>query len=556
MTSEARSRFEPVALRHGLRQLGIGFALIALFFVSSAGSDASWHKLFDSRGLEQGLALFEGLLSPDLDRVFVQRVLQLTLESLAIGALGMALALILGVPLALLAGRAPALRDGPAISPSRSLARGSVRWFARTTLSGLRAIPEVVWAFLFVRVFGLGPGPAVFAIGLTFAGIIGKLYAELIDGCDPEPVRALEAAGNSRLSVLIHGVLPQVRTQWAGYGLFRFECALRSAAILGVVGAGGLGSEIELSIRYFEYDKLSTALLALLGCVLLLELASAYLRRQRTGARSALWLLLLSTLAAFQMLDVDWSELWTAEALVQGRAFLSGFLSPTVAGTFVSGAVWLMLQTIAMAALATVMAAVAALVAAPFASRVLTVAGFLSHGPRPRGALRALMARAVLMSTRSVLQVSRALPELVWALLFIVWVGPGPFAGALAIAAHTFGILGRLYGEVYEDAETQFAQPPRLLEAAGASRFATWAHGVWPQCAPQLATFTLFRFEVNVRATAMVGFVGAGGIGDAIHTAISLFHMSDLAMLLGILFAAVVIVDIAGDALRRRLLAP
>ena len=154
------------------------------------------------------------------------------------------------------------------------------------------------------------------------------------------------------------------------------------------------------------------------------------------------------------------------------------------------------------------------------------------------------------------LQMTRALPELVWALLFIIRVGPGPFAGALAIAAHTFGILGRLFGEIYEDAETQNAQPPRLLEAAGCSRFSLWLHGVLPQCAPQLTAFTLFRFEVNVRATAMVGFVGAGGIGDAIHTAISLFHMSDLAMLLLILLVAVIIVDIAGDALRRNLLAP
>jgi phosphonate transport system permease protein len=158
---------------------------------------------------------------------------------------------------------------------------------------------------------------------------------------------------------------------------------------------------------------------------------------------------------------------------------------------------------------------------------------------------------ALLVVARGWLQLLRAVPEVVWALLFVVWVGPGPFAGALAIMAHTIGILGRLFGEVYEDCE---AEAPRVLEATGCSRWSNWIHGVLPQTAPQLAAFTLFRFEVNVRATAMVGFVGAGGIGDAIHTAISLFHMADLAALLLVMWIVVVLIDIGGDHLRLRML--
>ena len=152
---------------------------------------------------------------------------------------------------------------------------------------------------------------------------------------------------------------------------------------------------------------------------------------------------------------------------------------------------------------------------------------------------------------RALLAGLRAIPELVLALVFVVWVGPGPLAGALAIAAHTIGILGRLFAEVYEDADPE---PPRVLEAAGASRFAIWTYGLLPQAAPRLLAFVFFRFEVNVRATAMVGFVGAGGIGDAIHTAISLFHMSDLATLCLAMLATVIIVDAVGDWLRGRVL--
>ena len=478
MTADASNLPQRVR-RHALRQLALGGLLLGLFTVAAQGSEVSLDRLFDRHGLAQAMALLSGLGQPDLQPDFVMRVLRLTLESVTIGALGMVLAVLLGVPLALLAARVPALVDAPRPSPWRERRRGMVRWLARSFLSSLRAIPEIVWAFLFVRVFGLGPGPAVFAIGLTFAGIIGKLYAERIDACDPQPLRVLEAAGASRLAILWHGVLPQVRSQWTGYGLFRLECAIRSAAVLGVVGAGGLGSEIELSIRYFQYDKLSTALLALLACVVSMEIASAKLRHWRFGTPAAMVLLAVAAAAGLVLLEVEWASLFSLEALHQCRAFLLGFLPPTTAPSFLLRALGQMLQTVAMAAFATVISALAALLLAPWASRVLTVTSFLVDPPRPPGFGRSLLARITLVVARGLLQLFRALPELVWALLFVVWVGPGPFAGALAIAAHSFGILGRLYGEVYEDGEAQHAEPPRVLEAAGSSRFATWLYAVF-----------------------------------------------------------------------------
>ena len=143
------------------------------------------------------------------------------------------------------------------------------------------------------------------------------------------------------------------------------------------------------------------------------------------------------------------------------------------------------------------------------------------------------------------------MPELVWALICVVWIGAGVMAGMMAIGVHTVGILGRLFGEVYEDIEERY---PRALEARGAGRVGGWAYGVLPQALPQLLSFSLFRFEVNIRATAMVGFVGAGGIGDAIHTAISLFHFRELATLLIILVVMVSFVDTLSSALRFKIL--
>ncbi|MFT5430959.1 MAG: phosphonate transport system permease protein, partial [Myxococcota bacterium] len=424
----------------------------------------------------------------------------------------------------------------------------AVRWTSRSVLSVLRSVPEIVWAYLFVRILGLGPGPAVIAIGLSFAGIIGKLYAELLESVDAAPVRALRAAGVGWIGSLTYGALPQVGSQWVGYGLFRLECAVRSASILGVVGAGGIGAELALSIRYFQYDKLATALLAVLGCIIALELLSALLRRLRPMV--TLIAACAATAWGISLLEIPWEELLAPSAMEQARLFIDAFSEPTTDSEFLWHSWNLALETLAMAFAGTGIAALIAFVLAPMATSSLTVFGFLPDAPRGSWLWR-VPAMVLLLGTRLLFQVTRALPELVWALIFIVWVGPGAFAGALAVGAHTIGILGRLFGETYEEVEPA---PVAALEAIGVGAFGRWLVGVLPQVAPRILAFALFRFEVNVRATAMVGFVGAGGIGDALHTAISLFHMSDLATLLLVLFAMVIVVDAVGDRLRAILL--
>ncbi len=166
--------------------------------------------LRNKAGRANAASIAKSLAEPDTTPEFIERVTQLMQESLAIGALGMLLALLLGIPLALLGARIPELSDPPAQHPGGRAMRRGLRWLARASLATLRSIPDIVWAFLFVRILGLGPGPAVIAIGLSFAGIIGKLYAELIEAVDPVPVRALRAAGCSWLRTLSSSVLPQV----------------------------------------------------------------------------------------------------------------------------------------------------------------------------------------------------------------------------------------------------------------------------------------------------------------------------------------------------------
>ncbi|WP_290876907.1 ABC transporter permease [Aquabacterium sp.] len=501
-------------------------------------------KLWDADGVRNAADIFSGLAHPDTSPDFLARVLTLSIESLLIGVLGTVMAVVLGMGVAFFAIRVPELPEPPRTPPAWQLGSlAALRWLARLLLNVCRSVPEIVWAYVFVRLIGLGPGAAVLAIGLTVGGNIGKLYAELAEAVDPRPVQALRATGASRWAVFLHGVLPQVGRQWLGYALFCLECNIRIGTILGVVGAGGLGSEIALSLRYFEYNKLATTLMAVLAFVVVLEWLSAQLRQ-----RALAWSVGLATLGsawALHQLDIPWADLWHSDA---PPLFTLDHLAPDAVFLRTVGAQ--VGETLMMAWVATLLSAGLAFVLAPLAATPLMTGSYLADPPRFGWATR-LRRQAGLWGSRAFLQGTRVIPELTLALVFVVWVGGGPLAGILAIAVHNIGVMGRLFADVLEEVEPG---PPAALQAQGAGTLGTFLFGVLPQVRARLAAFTLYRFEVNVRATAMVGFVGAGGIGDALNTAISLFHLRDLTLLLLTMLALVAVVDALGDRLRSRIL--
>src|SRR5579859_425008 len=263
-----------------LRRYFVWLAVGISLSLSLSVNHALLNALFDREGLKSAADMLHGFLPPNTSPDFLWRVAQLSCESLFVGLLGTVLAGIIGMALALVAMRVPELPDPPNQGNTWQFILGaSIRWVARFLLGFLRSIPEIVWAFGFVRILGLGPGAAVLAIGLTGGGSIGKLFSELAEAVDPKIIGGLRSAGVSRWGIILHGILPQVRKPWVAYALFRMECNIRTGTILGVVGAGGLGSEIALSIRYFEFDKLATTLLAILVFVIALEMLSGWLRR-------------------------------------------------------------------------------------------------------------------------------------------------------------------------------------------------------------------------------------------------------------------------------------
>ena len=186
-------------------------------------------------------------------------------ETLYIALWGNVIALLIGLPLGILA----------AGNVTRS---ALVRNSAKAVLNLLRSISELIWAVFFVAAVGLGPFPGALALGVNFGGILGRLYAEALENIDPGPVEALEATGASRLQVIAFAMLPQALPQFVTYNLYWFEVGVRSATVLGMVGAGGIGFELVTTIRLFEWRETGVVLLLILAMVTIIDLASTWIR--------------------------------------------------------------------------------------------------------------------------------------------------------------------------------------------------------------------------------------------------------------------------------------
>jgi phosphonate transport system permease protein len=217
---------------------------------------------------------------PNLDAVFLSLVLKATVETLAMATAGIALAMIMAVPLGLIISYSLSIsRIGP--TSDHQFAQ-SIRFLARSLMLLLRGIPEIVWALLLVRVFGLGPIAGVLAIAITYGGMLAKVYSEILESGNTLPARALILSGSNRIAAFLYGLLPGSAQELASYTVYRWECAVRASVVMGFVGAGGLGQLMDQSMKMLNGGEVSTILLVFLGLVLLADYISLVIRRQLT----------------------------------------------------------------------------------------------------------------------------------------------------------------------------------------------------------------------------------------------------------------------------------
>ncbi len=539
--------------------------------------------VFNPAGWPQLRRFFAAALQPRLDGEFLRLTADATLTTLSYAVLGTALAVVVGLVGGVLVSETWWQRvaspwrtgDRPPSAGSRRTSLGAdagrtAGWTASRVALGLpRGVHEAVWGLLLVGILGFDPLVAVLAIGIPYGAVTAKVYSELLDEAPRAAFDALRATGVGRAKALCYSLGPLAFADMLSYAFYRFECSVRGAAILGIVGAGGLGFELALSFQSLRYPEMWTLLYALVVVCGLADWWSTALRRRAAlpaPARSAgepggeggpalrrdrrlvgsLVAAAGLVVVAVVHLGVDPSTLWAPRARRLASDMAASSLPPDLGGEQVATLARLSLETLSMSVVATALAWIGGMALAFAAASTL---GRADVGAGARLAPRALR-RAAALGTRGVLLGCRAVPPPVGALLVLFVFFPGPLPGALALAVYNLGILGRLMTEVVENLDPH---PVRALRSSGASAGAALIYGAVPRALPRFATYGLYRWEVTIRETVVVGLVGAGGLGRLLGEQVAAFDHRGVAATLLALVALSVAVDLTGAALRRAL---
>jgi phosphonate transport system permease protein len=528
----------------------IGFSPAALI----AGGSDSW-------------ALLQRMLPPQFGGF--GNTISLAVETFFMAVLGTALALALSLPLAYLA--ANNTSPGRAISGA---ARGLIVFF--------RAVPDLVFALIFVRVLGIGILPGVLALGLHSIGMLGKLFTDAIEESDPGPTEAVASSGAGWLQQNVASIFPQIQPIVVGMSLYRLDINVRLSTVLGFVGAGGIGLKLKAMLGNLRYDQALGIVLVILVMIIAVEFFSSAVRRSLVGQdmegvarsgeaktisrafstkglwprrfrnetsdldfdrgrvrpprtrertrRAVYWVLLIGTVvSAFAVVRVNPLEI--PGALPKLSSVMARFLPPDF------GLGWIlfeaMLETVAIGIAATGFGIALSL---PF--------GFLAArniAPRPW----------VYFTTRIFLVVERAIPELIIAVLFVAAVGLGPFPGVLALVFGTVGFAAKLFADNLEEVDEG---PREAITSTGARNTQEIAAAVVPQAMPNFIATSLYLLDINIRSAVVLGIVGAGGIGFLLLQSIRTLNFAVTSAILVLVFVVVYTIERLASWLRKMII--
>ncbi len=484
-------------------------------------------------GIELFGDFFAAALHPRVDRSFVIETLRNSAITVSYAAVATVLSVIIGLAGAFALSEVVWKRSF-AVNARRHLSLMScVRWPVRVLSAIPRGIHEAVWGLLFINILGRDPLAAVLAIAIPYGAVTAKVYAEIIDESARAPFALLRSSGASRSHAMLYAILPTVSRDLVSYGFYRLECSLRSAVILGMIGAGGLGFQLAVSFQGSAYSEIWTSVYALVILGTAAEWWAAGLRRRQTTTRSRSSVIAATVifLASWWYLDISVSTLWAPRARKLARQLWGDLFPPRLPRGGLGELVDAARESLQMSFLAIVIATVLAI---PIA--------FLGARTR-RSWIRRPAVRLFAMLLRSI-------PPTVWALLVLFVVLPGILPGAIALGIYTAGVLGRLYGDALENASLG---PRDLLLASGAQPRSAALYATLPEVAPTWTAFSLYRWEVAARESVVVGIVGAGGLGRLISAQTNAFAFATLTSTLIMIIVLTLFVDTISSATRRSL---
>ncbi|WP_169984464.1 phosphonate ABC transporter, permease protein PhnE [Microbispora sp. H10836] len=512
-------------------------------------------------GLDDTARLLRRMWPPDLPGA--GDVAGMVAETLLIAVAGTGLAALASVPLAFTAART---HRGP-------------RWLrpaARVAVVLTRAVPTLAFAILFVRIFGLGPPAGALAVAVHSVGMIAKLLADVVEEADPVPAEAARACGAGEVQVAVSTVLPRVFPALTGIVLHRLDINIRASAVLGVVGAGGIGVALQTALGSLNYHRAAGIICVIVVLVLLLELLSvavrrrtvrhpvrhgtirrrAVRRRSRAGRSAGDSTGTAALPAGRAPHDVGWDRgrvLRVAGAVATGMVFLVSLWSLNPDPARLSGA-WPNLRSVLtgmwppafsghllMAVLESLLMALGAAAAGAACGLVLALLTAVTTTPwRPLSAV-----------VRVLLVVVRGVPDLVYALLFVAALGLGPFAGFLALWISSTALAAKFFADSLEQLDPL---PHEALTSVGARRWQAFAAGIWPQFVPSFTGNGLFVADLALRESVVLGIAGAGGVGYLMQESIATLRYDTTAAIVIAIAVVVYAIETLARVARRHLL--
>ncbi len=477
-------------------------------------------------GLDAVGNLIERMLPPrvsDPGRIGV-----LALETLLMAVLGTVLAATASIPLAFLAAR-------------NTTPHPVVHAVARGFITFCRAMPDLLFAVLFVRALGIGVLPGILALALHSIGMLGKLFADAIEQTDAGPREAVRATGAGYLREMVNAVVPQVVPSWIGTFVYRIDINLRMSVVLGFVGAGGIGFALQDALRGLIYPRALGIVCIILVMIAAMEVVAIVIRRMllapaqsnprrdRLGRIAFSALIASGTVAALWVLEINpWSLFtWVGPSLeIFGRMFPPDF---DALGSDLFTAAW---QTVAIGVVSTAIGAVLSIPVAILAARNVT--------PHP----------VLYWLARGWILLVRAVPELILAVVFVAALGLGPVAGTCALAIGSVGFLAKLVADAIEEIDPG---PIEAVRAVGGGWWKTLFAAVLPQAMPSIVGSTLYLFDVNVRTSTVLGIVGAGGVGFLLFESIRTLNFDVAGAIVVVIFVIVYSIERLSGWIRSQL---
>lgn len=481
-------------------------------------------------GIPDMADLFRRMFHPNIS--YMGEAFEKITETIEIAVLSSLTGVMLAIPVSLM--------TSENISPNVYLSK-----LLNAIFAFFRTIPSLIWAAILVSIFSIGKFSGILALSIIAFLMSLKLFREYIESINANQLNSIKSVGASPIEVLRYCILPNMTGMSVSVFFIVFETNIRSATVLGLVGAGGVGQIIWRDLNHLRYDNLATIILMLFATILLIDLLSfmvrKFLKEYSSSYRSLehyrkhkiLKSVLIPVFFAMLMVAVVNSLNISLERLVVGYQQGSQIVFRMIQVDFsyyprlFEG----IFESLLIAVFATIVGGISAMVLSYFATYNL--------GP----------GKIVTLVTKALINIMRTFPPIIMAIIFFRGVGPGPLAGALALSIYTTGVLTKMYSEVLENMQGNVKES---ILVTGATKLEAYRHGMVPQTFSNFTSLLLYRMESNIRNSTILGIIGAGGIGTALTMNINWRNWEQVGLLLLGVSIMIILIDRLSNCIRQK----